>query len=104
MGLLTNLPTAVPPKLFDMQPVVPFNEGSVYDQVDLDGRDGVVGLASHFLRKGVVGYFAARMATEIDTSNENDPGSYAIYIDRTELGQNPEANGTPLAMVYRRRI
>lgn len=84
------------PELRGLEPVLQgFEGGHGYEQIDLDGRDAVEGVAEHYIRGNIVGGFAARAVVDIEITNAADPGHYVVFTGNDD-------HGDLIAMVYER--
>ena len=84
MAWLEKLSSAANIYVDGIQPVHPFEMGRAYSQLDLDGYDGVLGVARKYSGLPVRGFFAEKIVDQLDRQRERDLGSVAIYIKRDE--------------------
>lgn len=64
-----------------------FEPGKYYEQVDLESRCAVEGLARLFNEgDSDVSFFAIRAAEDIAIANDRSPGEYVVYTGEDEQG------------------
>lgn len=87
MAWLEKLPLAVNVNMDSIEAVHAFEAGRIYSQLDLDGYDGVLGVASRYSGKPVHGFFAENIVRQLEDQRLRDLGSVAIYIEHNTEGE-----------------
>ncbi len=87
MAWLKKLPSAVNINADGIEAVHPFETGRTYSQLDLDGYDGILGVARRYSGLSVNGFFAENIVDQLDKQRERDLGSVAIYVESDKTGE-----------------
>ena len=87
MAWLEKLTSAVNVNMDGVEVVHAFEAGRTYSQLDLDGYDGVLGVARRYSGLPVNGFFAESIVRQLDEQRERDLGSVAIYVKSDEAGK-----------------
>lgn len=80
MAWLEKIDLAVNLNAKEAIPYYPFEAGRVYWQLDLDGRDAVEGLASHYMHDQNPGFFGGQIIEQLERQRRADVGSVAVYL------------------------
>jgi len=87
MAWLEKLKSAANINIESIIAVHPFEKGRTYSQLDLDGYDGVLGVANGYTGLPVRGFFAENIVGQLEKQRERDLGSVAIYVESSDTGE-----------------
>ena len=87
MAWLEKLPAAVNVNNEGIKAVHPFENGRTYSQLDLDGYDGVLGVARKYRGLPIHSFFAESIVNQLDRQRNRDLGSVAIFVKSDETGE-----------------
>ena len=87
MAWLEKFASTINVNIDGIKAIHPFEAGRTYSQLDLDGYDGVLGVARKYSGLPVHGFFAENIVNQLNRQRERDLGSVAIYVKSGETGE-----------------